>query len=130
MFDPGQNRFIQGQPGYRSDRTGDPQESVGITQGQVLQKSRQPRRHRHPREVIVAKGWMARMTGDQYFFVGLTLDPKFTISQMSGMQTGIDVNVVFSLFQLIQLMLSQAETPVFLIVRSTIGGSSPELREW
>src|SRR6202007_2465757 len=93
----------------------------GITQGQALQKSGQPRRHRHPRKVIIAKGWMARMTRDQHFFVRLTLDPKFTISQMSGMQTGIDVNVVFSLFQLIELMLSQAETQFFLIVRSSIG---------
>ena len=61
------------------------------------------------------------MAREQYFVVGFTLDPEFTVSQMSRVQGGIDINVVFSWFKLVELTLGQAKAPVLLVVGSPVG---------
>ena len=61
------------------------------------------------------------MARDQYFVVGFTLDPEFTVSQMPRVQGRIDVNVVVSVFKLIELTLGQTKTPVLPVVGSSLG---------
>src|SRR5271166_3735901 len=120
MFDPRQFRFVQRKPSDRADRTGDPYEAVGVTQGKAPQKACQTRRNRHAREVIIAERWMAGMAGNQDLVVGRALNPILPVRQVPGSQSRVYANLVLSLSHAVQMRFAQAKSPGLPVVRSAV----------
>jgi hypothetical protein len=74
----------------------------------------------HAGKVVVAEGWVADMTRDEDLFRTFSLEKKLTIGQISILKSGIDKHLIFTVFQVQELIVTHAESPILLVVGSPV----------
>ena len=85
--------------------------------------------HAYAREIVVAKRRLATMAGNEYFHFRPSWQQILAIRQMTVEQRGVDANFVVVFRHLFQLPVRETETPVFLVIRGTVGNQIRLLRQ-
>jgi hypothetical protein len=84
---------------------------------------------RNPREIVIRERRMAGVAGNQDFLTGCPRNEKLAQCQVALRVTGIDEDLVFALFEFLQIVMRQAETPGFLVIARAIRNQVRLVRE-
>ena len=60
------------------------------------------------------------MTRNQNFFIADSRDQQLAIVELTIEQLGIDTNVVFAIMELIQSILRQTKSPIFVVIARAV----------
>ena len=69
------------------------------------------------------------MAGNQYFVVGCALKPELAVSEMARFQRRIDANFIFFVCKFFRLVVAEAKTPGFLVIRGAVRNPIRRLRQ-
>ena len=84
--------------------------------GQRLDVFNQFQLHYRARQFIVGHGWMAKISGQQYFIITITFNYQITIRETSIFQCAVYHHMIFFIIQGLFLILTYTEAPPFFIV--------------
>ena len=121
--------FIQAEPCNGTDRSGNKKKSVGIAPWTCTQMFGQKSYHRHAGEVVVTERGMAGVTGDQDLVFLLSGEIILSIGEVAWFQGTVDADLIAVILHFQKIVMTQAESPGFLVIGGTVGNPVRMLRK-
>lgn len=112
--------LVASEPGDGPDGSGNKKEAVGKAKIPARKKFGKMGRDCESGQIVVGERRMAGVARNQNFFRRPAGQIAFAVAQVAALQCGVDAHFVAAVLEGQQLIVRQAEAPIFLVVGGTV----------